>query len=169
MRGERRLQYGESTNPDRPVRRFELVDALVTGSSATASLRLWSPVTESYVTVSGVQFEVYDASGALSASAGTYGVAMYMADARRWEVISLMAGIQIAVLDGDLAHSGSATASVYTASAGTESDSGENVTVYDFDHIGSGKEIVSGTKVIIANIQGFWYVINAAACATTIA
>jgi hypothetical protein len=75
--------------------------------------------------------------------------------------------IKIAVLDGDLAHGGSATASVYTASAGTETDSGVNVTVYDFDHIGSGKEIVSGTKIYIANINGYWYVINTAVCATT--
>lgn len=75
--------------------------------------------------------------------------------------------IKIAVLDGDLAHGGSATASVYTASAGTESDSGENVTVYDFDMIGTGKKIASGTKVFIGNVNGYWYVIASAACPTT--
>jgi hypothetical protein len=78
------------------------------------------------------------------------------------------AGVRIAVLDGDLAHGGSATASVYIANAGTESDSGENVTVYDFDMIGSGNEIVATTKVFIANVNGYWYVINAAACATPV-
>jgi hypothetical protein len=87
---------------------------------------------------------------------------------RRKNHIGSPAKIKIAVLDGDLAHGGSATASVYIANAGTESDTGENVTVYDFDMIGSGNEIVATTKVFIANVNGYWYVINAAACATPV-
>jgi hypothetical protein len=86
---------------------------------------------------------------------------------RRKNHIGSPAKIKIAVLDGDLAHGGSATASVYIANAGTESDTGENVTVYDFGLIGSAKEIVSGTKIFIASVNGYWYVIAAGVCPTT--
>lgn len=47
------------------------------------------------------------------------------------------------VLDGDIAHGGSATVSVHDSSG----DTTFNITVYDEDFIGSGKEIVSGSRV----------------------
>lgn len=163
--GMERLRTSRESNPETPIRRFELVDALTEGSNATAKVRTYSRVTEEYETTTE-EFEVYDADGVFAGAPGDKGKAIWMPDSRRWEVIALSVGLKVAVLDGDLAAGGSATASLYTADAGTESDSGVNVTVYDFI-IPSGKELVSGSKIFVGLVDGFWYLVNTGICPTT--
>lgn len=68
-------------------------------------------------------------------------------------------------LDGDLAHAGSATLSVYDSSG----DTTYNVTVYDPSKIGSGKEIVSGSRIdaVWSTQDNRWTLNTSAVCPTT--
>lgn len=63
----------------------------------------------------------------------------------------------IGKLDGAITATGSATLSVWTGTPGSESDSGDNVTVYNW---GAGA-VASGAKVAAAKIGGNYYLINA--------
>jgi hypothetical protein len=66
----------------------------------------------------------------------------------------------IGKLDAELTAGGSATMSIWTGAGGSESDSTENVTVYDW-LLGSGQTVASGKKVVVAYINGVPYVIAA--------
>jgi len=69
-------------------------------------------------------------------------------------------------LDGDLAHGGSATASVWD----TTGDTTFNVTVYDEDFIGSGDEIVTGARVHMnwSTLDEHWILIGSDTCPTEV-
>lgn len=83
-----RPRASRTINPDQPHVRFELYDALAAFGSAVALLRAYDAGAGDYVTLEDTEFTVYDAEG-WSAPSGTYGKAMYMRDAKRWEVLGL--------------------------------------------------------------------------------
>jgi hypothetical protein len=68
-------------------------------------------------------------------------------------------------LDGDLAHGGSATVSVWD----TTGDTTFNIIVYDEDFIGSGKEIVSGARIHAQwnELDQHWILTGSDTCPTT--
>lgn len=68
-------------------------------------------------------------------------------------------------LDGQLAKDGSATMSVWRFDGSSETDTGENITVYDW-MLKTGQTVASGKKVVAEFFMdsGRWYVV-AAECA----
>ena len=68
-------------------------------------------------------------------------------------------------LTADLAHGGNANTSVYDTSGDTTFD----VTVYDEDFIGTGKEIVSGSRIHFSwsELDQHWILSGSAVCPTT--
>ena len=73
--------------------------------------------------------------------------------------------IAYGTLDGDLAHAGSATVSVYDSTG----DTTFNLTVYDHSKIGTGKEIVTGSRIDFGwmELDQRWALLGSAVCPTT--
>ena len=79
----------------------------------------------------------------------------------RWPVIpQTAAAFRIGVLDTDLTYRSSATMSVYTGGGGSETDSTENITVWDW-LLAPGDSIAAGSNVIAGWNGSAWYVFAA--------
>jgi hypothetical protein len=79
----------------------------------------------------------------------------------RYRVVSMCYSkvVKLGKLDGTLAYGGSATCSIWTGPPASKSDSGEDVTVYCW-LLQPGESIANGTKVVIALVDGSWFVID---------
>lgn len=67
-------------------------------------------------------------------------------------------------LDGDLSQGGSVTVSLWEPnSGGTEADTGNNITAYDW-LLSPGKLLPSAAKVVIVHIGKRWYVVASSEC-----
>lgn len=69
-------------------------------------------------------------------------------------------GLLMGKLDGAMAYQGSATMSVWAWDGAADSDTTENVTVYDW-LLSSGDTVASGARVVAAYVGGRWRVIGA--------
>ena len=67
----------------------------------------------------------------------------------------------IGILDADLDYDSSASVSFYNGSGNSESDTGDNVTAYDW-LLKGGDSLTSGSKVYLSRINEIWYVTEVA-------
>ena len=102
-----------------------------------------------------------------SATSGSFGYAIDREVPGRWEFLRGGDGaIKIGILDGALAYHSSATASIYSGTPNSETDSTENVTAYCW-LLKAGESLAAGTRVMLAQVGGSWYVMAAACPATS--
>ncbi len=144
------------------IRRFEFYTSLTSGTPPTTAegkFLYWNG--SDYVTETNT-FDVYDPTGSVNADAEEVGWVIWRKDTQHWELLTGFPNpyFKIGVLDSDLAYRSSATMSVYTGAGGSETDSGENITVWDW-LLSPGDSIPAGSNVI-AGWNGFaWYVFAA--------
>lgn len=162
-----RTREGGSRYDPPVIRRFEFYTALVSGTAPTTAEGKFLYYNGTDYVTETVTFDVYDPTGSVNADAEEAGWVIWRKDSQRWELITGFQGTfcKIGILDGDLDYGSSATMSVYTGAGNAETDSGEDITVYDW-LLQAGDSIPAGTKVI-AIWNGFCWYVTAAECPDT--
>lgn len=159
MRDNVRRRTGLGDFGEKPLRRYELQAALSPGGSASAKFVQWDGSAYSDTTDA---FTLYSGPNNVAGQSGARGYCAYFADRQRWEALDVGAPLKIGVLQSQLDYGSSASVKFYAGAPGSEAADGTGThTCYPW-MLKAGTSIAANSQVVLALINGYWYVIQAA-------